>query len=213
MAPLLVGLAILAGLPTTAPDALHGDDPKLYRMADRDDDPKLDQRPPPSVYGKPVARFKLSYRYLWTNGLGEGARSDYHVAQLDFYPISSIVRVGIEAEIGIGVDAYQSWFFLTGLSLGVQYRSRVTPFLDGRFAAGIIGGSTRGASLVSWMLVGGIEGGIEVRVAGRFLVHVAIGWAHPVYSGIDLQTLKPGIDPPRKQFDNDTLTVKVGFGL
>ena len=210
MGPLLVGLAILAGLPATPADAV--DDPKLARMVDPGDDPKTDGgRPrPPSL---PVVRFKLSYRYLWTNGLGEGARSDYHVAELDFYPISSLVRVGISAEIGIGVDAYQSWFFLTGLSLGVQYRARVTPFLDGRIAAGIIGGTARGASLVSWMVVGGLEGGVEIHVAGRFLVSAAIGWAHPVYSAIDLKTLVPGMDPPRKQFDNDTVTVKVGFGL
>ena len=66
---------------------------------------------------------------------------------------------------------------------------RVTPFLEGRFVAGIMGGSYMGQAAVSWIYEGGIDTGIEVYYARRFYVSAAIGWAHPVYGGVDVAAL------------------------
>jgi hypothetical protein len=99
--------------------------------------------------------------------------------------------------------------------LGFQYPARVTPFVEGRFVAGMAGATVLNTPVVSYMYVGGIDGGIELYVVDRFYLTAAIGWAHPVYSGVDLVALRahPMLDPPRKDFATDSLTIKVGIGF
>ena len=102
---------------------------------------------------------------------------------------------------------------MTGASLGLQWPMRVTPFLEGRFAAGIFGGVFQGQAVVSWVYEGGIDTGIEVYVARRFYLSAAIGWAHPVYGGVDVAELNQNQTVVRKDFATDSFTFKVGLGL
>ena len=78
------------------------------------------------------------YRRLWLAS-PDGGDLPFDVAELDFYPVSSFVRFGIEGEVGWGGGTYGLWYFCTGASLGLQWPTRVTPFLEGRFIAGLIG--------------------------------------------------------------------------
>jgi hypothetical protein len=225
----LVGVGILLLAATRAGAAApDDDDPKEYRgelgapaaptTLAAEDDPKLARGASVSrrVWKNthPVPRFKLAYRRLSTHGL-ENDTIDFNVVEIDYYPSSHYFRFGVDTEVGIGSDKYSSWFFTVGGAVGLQYPWRVTPFVDARFIAGLVGGSFMGQSAVSWIYMGGIEGGIEAYVAGRFYVTAAIGWAHPVFSGIDVQYVRehPTLAPARKDFANDTFTFKVGLGL
>jgi hypothetical protein len=176
-------------------------------------------------------RLKLSFRQLWIANL-DGSQLPMHGGQLDVYPLSRRwVRLGLELEGGAGsatVDTHgvDLWYGLAGLSLGVQYPARVTPFVEGRFAAGILGGSLAqavqvspglslgSASTATYLLTGGIDVGIEVYIAGRFYVSAAIGWVHPVYRGVDygaLTSATPAL--VYKDIATDSFTFKLGVGI
>ncbi|MGZ3439985.1 MAG: hypothetical protein ACXVDD_10725 [Polyangia bacterium] len=180
-----------------------------------EDDPKLAR---PTVHAEwwrtehDVPRFKLAYRRVWAAS-PDGGDLPFDVAELDFYPVSKFVRFGLAGEVGYGGGAYGLWYFTTGASLGLQWPMRVTPFLEGRFAAGIVGGTFMGQSAVSWIYEGGIDTGIEVYYVRRFYVSAAIGWAHPVYGGVDVAQLNQNHTVVRENFATDSFTFKIGLGL
>jgi hypothetical protein len=206
---------------------LGDDDPKLARarpqggrvLAD-EDDPKLARGAPPARrrgwprLDHPVPRFKLGYRYLQLASL-DGGTVPAHAASLDFYPLSNLIRFGLSTEAGFTSDTYGTWYLAEGASLGLQWPARVTPFLEGRFLAGLIAGTVLGHAAVSYLYGGGVEAGIEVYYAKRFYVTIALGWVHPVYAGVDIAALmaNPTSNPPRKDFASDSFTLKVGLGL
>jgi hypothetical protein len=223
MAMRVAVLWLLVASPAWAVDDPRGDDdPKLARATppasdDNHDDPKLAREaapPPPRARREhPVPRVKLAFRQLVAAGL-EGGNLTFNGVSLDYYPSSGIFRFGIDTEVGLG-DRYDAWYLTTGAVVGLQYPARVTPFVDGRFVAGLIGGSALGQTVVSYMYTGGIDSGIELYIAGRFYLTAAIGWAHPVYSGIDIAYTRanPKLAPHRKEFADDSFTFKIGFGL
>ncbi len=180
-----------------------------------EDDPKLARGAVHEAWWRTqhdVPRFKLSYRRVWAAS-PDGGDLPFDVAELDFYPVSRFVRFGLAGEFGYGGGNYGLWYFVTGASLGLQLPMRVTPFLEGRFVAGIIGGTFMGQSAVSWIYEGGIDTGVEVYIARRFYVSAAIGWAHPVYGGVDVAALNENQTVVRKDFGTDAFTFKVGLGL
>jgi hypothetical protein len=180
-----------------------------------EDDPKLARAEVHAAWWSgehDVPRFKLAYRRDWAAAL-EGGDLAFDVAELDFYPVSKFVRFGLAGEFGWGGGTYGLWYFVTGASLGLQCPMRVTPFLEGRFVAGVLGGAFMGQSAVSWIYEGGIDTGIEVYYARRFYVSAAIGWAHPVYGGVDVAQLDQNHRIVRQDFAADSLTFKVGLGL
>jgi hypothetical protein len=190
-----------AGTPWVHPDE---DDPKLARV------PVVARsywRPT-----RPVPRLTLSYRRLWAAGL-EGGNQPFDVGEIDFYPVSNLIRFGIEGEFGWAGGNYRLWYAGTGVTLGMQWPARVTPFLVGRFLAGLVGGSFMGSAAVSWIYQGGIDTGVEVYYARRFYISAAIGWVHPVYGGVDVAALNANKVLIRKDFANDSFTFRVGLGL
>jgi hypothetical protein len=201
------------------------DDPKLARasaqpspprVAADEDDPKLARSASPRSRFHPdhqVPRFKLSYRRLTTAGL-EGSPIGFNGGELDVYPASGYLRFGLSAEGGASAS-YSAWYSMVGAALGFQYPWRVTPFVEGRFSAGLIGATLMGQSAVSYIYVGGIDSGIELYLGGRFYLTAAAGWAHPVFRGVDVQQLLayPTATPVLKDFAADTFTFKLGFGL
>jgi hypothetical protein len=234
-------LAFAASLMFVLPAAADDDDPKASRAPQSAPTPAAEPLPPTPARDTPamavdeddpklarglsigrkanwrthhVPRVKLGYRRLSASGL-EGGTIDFNVIELSYYPSSRILRFGMEAAFGWGADAYKSWFFTAGAVLGLQYPWRVTPFLEARFNAGLLGGSFMGQTAVSWVYMGGIDTGIEVYVASRFYLSASIGWVHPTYSGIDVEYVKahPQLDPERKEFANDSFTFKFGLGL
>ena len=182
------------------------DDPKLARGAP--------QRPRDWLrVTHDVPRFALSYRLLWTASL-TGGKLPFDVGELQYFPVSNLIRFGVEGEFGWAGGTYGQWYTLFGATLGLQYPARVTPFIEGRFVAGLSGGSYLGQSVFSWMYQGGLEGGAEIYYARRFYVSLAIGWAHPVYAAVDVAAL---MEKPakiiHKNLSDDTFTFKIGLGL
>jgi hypothetical protein len=108
-----------------------------------------------------------------------------------------------------------AWYAAGGLTFGIQYPWRITPFIEGRFLAGFMGGDVAGQNAVSYTWIGGVDGGIELYVAGRFYLTAAIGWARPFYRGVDIDYMHahPGADTHYTTLSNDTFTFKVGIGL
>jgi len=69
-----------------------------------EDDPKLARAEVHAAWWtRPhdVPRFKLAYRRVWAASL-EGPDLPFDVAELDFYPLSRLVRLGIAGELGEG---------------------------------------------------------------------------------------------------------------
>jgi hypothetical protein len=217
-----LAVALVLALAPTSHAADDDDDPKRTAappapwVLPDEDDPKLARGAPPprAPWWQPqhdVPRFKLCYRRLVVAGL-QGGDQPFDVGELDYYPASGIIRFGIEGEFGWSGGDYGLWYAATGATLGLQWPARVTPFVEGRFVAGLLGGSFMGQSAVSWIYQGGVETGVEVYYARRFYVTAAIGWAHPVYGGVDVAALNRN-QIIRKDFAADTFTFKVGLGL
>jgi hypothetical protein len=205
----------------TRPPALAPAPPSLPPPAslsrrDDEDDPKLGRpTPAPRRWWQPshdVPRFKLTYRYLDLAGLAGGTQH-FDAVGLSVYPLSSLVRLGIDGEFAWGGGPYQMWLATVGLVAGLQYPARVTPFLDGRFVAGVVGGTVMSTTAVSWLYAGGLETGVEIYYARRYYLTLAVGWMHPVYGGIDVNAAMKNGALIMRNFANDTLTFKVGLGL
>jgi hypothetical protein len=220
-------LAIMLLLLSSRAAPADEDDPKIARGASiesepvplpDEDDPKLARggvvrRRFALAINHPVPRVTLAYRRFTTAGL-EGTSLDFNAFELDYYPVSNFIRFGLDSEVGVG-SAYSAWYATVGAVLGMQYPWRVTPFVEGRFTAGLIGASYMGQSAVSYLYVGGLEAGASFYVVSRFHLTASLGWAHPVFSGIDVDYVKahPMLDPARKDFAADTFTFKLGLGL
>jgi hypothetical protein len=176
-------------------------------------------------------RLKASYRLFSLAGL-EGAPMWLHGAQLDVYALSRRwARLGFELEGGggdtrlVGTPARLS-YGLGGLTAAVQYPARVTPFLEGRFVAGVLSGqldgaltiggaSLGGSSATAWAYGGGLETGAEIYVYRRVYLSAALGWMRTTWHGVDVATTMqhPTAGIAYKDLVGDTVTLKLGCGI
>jgi hypothetical protein len=177
-------------------------------------------------------RLKLSYRRFAIANL-DGSSVWLDGAQLDAYALSRRwVRIGFELEGGTGHASFNAngaslSYGLFGLSAGVQYPARVTPFLEGRIAAGVLGGELdralsssgvtlvpAGASVVTYLWGGGLETGVEVYTVGRAYLSASIGWVRTSWSGPDYAALAQNGRGVRTQaLTGDSFTFKLGVGI
>ncbi|MEO6954287.1 MAG: hypothetical protein ABI321_20965 [Polyangia bacterium] len=179
-----------------------------------EDDPKLALR---FRRMHPVAHLDVSYRYLAVADPYGGALP-FHLVEIDGFPLSHYFRLGISAAAG---SSTREGAFLAeiGLGVGVQYPARVTPFLDVKLSAGVIGATIEGKREVSYEYRPTIEAGIEVFVASSFHFTAAVGYAHPIYGGVDGNVIKAQIAAGETPTFNvhsvgwDTVTVRAGFGF
>ena len=176
-------------------------------------------------------RFKLAYRRFAISG-PDGNPITLDGGQLDVYPLSRRwLRLGIEAEGGRGSSDTEQvtarlWYALAGLTAGLQYPARVTPFVEGRVAVGALGGSlsgaatiggaavaTQGLSATTLLYLGGIDVGVEVYAAGRTYLTVALGWVHPVYYGLSTVAVQSTGSTQTTRIAADAFTFKIGAGF
>ena len=182
----------------------------------------------------PNPRLKLAYRRFAIANL-DGSSLWLDGAQLDGYPLSRrYIRAGIELEGGaakVAVEGQKGTFGygLLGLSAGFQYPARVTPFVEGRFAGGVLGGRLEsqtatalppGVTLpttpaATWIYLGGIEAGVELYAVSRVYVSAAIGWTRSTWHGLDYAAMKqnPIGGVKFKDLTGDSVALKIGFGL
>ncbi len=179
----------------------------------------------------PNPRLKLSYRRFALANL-DGTPLWLDGAELDVYPLSRRwVRAGFELEGGgahasLDGNGASLGYGLLGVSAGVQYPWRVTPFVEGRFAGGVLGGSldqplgvggasVSGTSAATWMYGGGIDVGAELYTARRFYLSAAIGWIRTTWHGVDLAAMEanPTGGMQFKDLTGDSFTFKLGCGI
>jgi hypothetical protein len=200
--------------------------------------PVLEPAPEDSVREAPTRRrshanprLKLSYRRFAVAGLDTG-RVPLDGGQLDVYLLSRRwVRLGLEIEGGSGHSSSPAltadlWYGLFGLTVGLQYPARVTPFIEGRAAAGVLGGTLSGQTTIAGTTVsaqgldtatlcylGGVEAGVELYALGRTYLTVALGWVHPVYLGLSPLVIQATGAVRTTKVATDTFTFKVGLGF
>ncbi len=199
-----------------------GDDPKCARgeclplrtVPLEEDDPKLARG---LSRRAPTARVDVAYRFLQIAD-PYGGSLPFHLVEVTGFPVSGIFRLGLSLTAG-GGSRYTSWMADLGVSAGLQYPARVTPYLDLRFSAGVIGAEIVGRKVVSYTYRPTLEGGLEVFVAGRLHLTAAVGWSHPVYGGVDANAIEQAIQMHQnpsytiEPFAFDTVTARVGLGF
>jgi len=181
----------------------------------------------------PNPRLKLSYRRFGITNL-DGTPLWLDGAQLDVYPLSRRwVRAGFELEGGGGHaslegNAASLGYGLAGANVAVQYPWRVTPFVEGRFAGGVLSGNFDGtvtvpgtnvsmsnASAVTWMYGGGLDVGAEFYTVKRLYLSAAVGWVRTTWHGLDVPAMQndPAGGLRYKDLTGDSFTFKLGFGI
>ncbi len=184
---------------------------------------------PPPRHANP--RFKATYRAFSLAGLN-GKSMWLDGAQIDVYPLSRRwIRAGFETEGGTGATSLQGAptavaYGLFGLTAGFQYPARVTPFVEGRFAGGVLSGTVEGAltvggstygdgAVLTYLYGGGIEGGVEVYILGRSYLSAAVGWMRASWHGLDVAEMmaNPQGGMAYKDLKSDCFTFKVGIGI
>ena len=128
----MLRVALLLGLLLTSTTA------RANPWAD-EDDPKIARAHKPR-HSVPVPRFKLAYRYL-PMPMPDATTLTFHAIGFDVYPISTWVRLGFGVDGSYGGGPLRAFYSSISVSLGVQYPWKVTPFLEGRFALGLLGGT------------------------------------------------------------------------
>ena len=178
-------------------------------------------------------RLELSYRRFAVNNL-DGTPVWLDGAQLDVYAVSRpFVRGGLELEGGAGKATLDGGtasvgYGLLGATVGVQYPARVTPFLAGRFAGGVLGGTLQnalsvapgvtvnsGQSGATYIYGGGLDAGFDFFTVGRSYLSASVGWVRTTWRGVDEAAMlkNPQGGMVGKDITGDSFTFKLGIGI
>src|SRR5439155_1757035 len=143
-----------------------------------------------SSSGSITSRHSVLGGFMEADGSKERARA---AAPLHESWAKSAESVAAEDSVNVGAwrsDVYAMGsvrYGLVGVTAGVQYPARVTPFLEGRFVGGVLEGQLdgaltvgettyRGNSATTWIYGGGLETGVEVYLLRRLYLSAALGW-------------------------------------
>jgi hypothetical protein len=202
-----------------------------------DDDARTarDAPPPPEAPAppRPKPRVELGYRSFAIANL-DATRVPLGALELDLYPLSTRwLRGGFSAAAGKGHGAMDGQdvslrYGLLGVTAGLQYPARITPFVQGGAAAGILAGaadgaitvpgtsvSIAGASAATLMWDRGVDVGADLYTVGRLFLSVSVGWLRTSWRGPDLAAMAaaPAAGLRLKDVQTDSMSVKVGVGL
>ena len=182
----------------------------------------------PFAGAHPVPRVKLSYL---RSGIGDGSGGTIplQALHLDLYPLSwRWLRAGVEVEAGRGRGTIlgagmAANYGLLGVNLGLQIPRRITPFVEGRLAAGIIQTRADGALMIpgtpvsvngsggsSFMFTRGVDLGVELYTFGRNYLTAALGIQRTSWqvTGFDAQNAMVS-----KRVSYDSFLFKIGLGF
>jgi hypothetical protein len=191
--------------------------------------------PPPSrAAERPTPRLKLSYE-RFSAGNVDGTGMPLEALHLDMYALSwRWLRLGVDAEAGRGHAKLSGAsasvkYGLLGANAGVQMPGRVTPFFEGRLAAGILGGTLDGAltipgttatvsgvSAATWMYARGLDAGVELYALGPSYVSLGLGWIRTTWGSASYDAMvasRGGAGLTFKDVTHDSFLFKVGVGI
>jgi hypothetical protein len=180
-------------------------------------------------------RLKLSYRSFAISNI-DGPPVALDGVQLDVYPLSrKWIRGGFEVESGVGraglvaSENIRLNYGLLGLVAGLQYPARITPFIEGRAAAGFLHGRLEGSFTVPWApsvevtemsattgIYGhGVDAGAEIYTFGRAYVSASLGWVRTTWLGPDYPAMlrNPSAGMAIGYLTGDSMTFKLGLGI
>jgi hypothetical protein len=164
-----------------------------------------------------VPRVKLGYRRFSfvrpgaTNPVSPSAAATqpFHSLSLDFYPLSSFVRVGLSSQYGWesgGFGGGGDYFVAQSFSVGGQYPGRqFTPFVEALAGGGYMRRLQFGRTIPTAYWQMGIDAGVEFFLSRYAFISAAIGYLHPV-NGFAQETSFASVYV-------DTWSFKLGFGL
>lgn len=191
--------------------------------------------PPPSHAAEhPTPRLKLSYE-RFSAGNVDGTGMPLEALHLDMYALSwRWLRAGVDAEAGRGHAKLSGAsasvkYGLLGVDAGVQIPGRVTPFFEGRLAAGILGGTLDGAltipgttatvsgvSAATWMYARGLDAGVELYALGPSYVSLGLGWIRTTWGSASYDAMvasRGGAGLSFKDVTHDSFLFKLGVGI
>jgi hypothetical protein len=182
----------------------------------------------------PTPRLKLSYERFSAGNI-DGSGMPLEALHLDMYALSfRWMRGGLDAEGGRGKahlgDATASVKYgLLGVNAGFQLPGRITPFVEGRAAAGVLGGTLDGnltipgstlvvsdVSVATWMYATGVDAGTEIYLAGRAYVSLGIGWIRTTWGSATYDAMVASMDGGGLRFQDvrhDSVLFKAGLGI
>lgn len=185
-------------------------------------------RPGSRAYEPPTPRVKLSYMGYGI-GDGEGGTIPLQALHLDMYPLSyRYVRLGVEAEAGRGRGKVFGQngsvnYGLLGVNLGLRIPRRISPFVEGRIAGGVLAPrvdgafmipgtpiSVNGATGATWMVTRGIDLGLEVYTFKRGFISASVGWARTTWRTADFDVQDK---VTFKNVSHDAFLFKIGLGI
>jgi hypothetical protein len=169
-------------------------------------------------------RLKLGYRRFTFAQIGTtqattpAADEAFNVVSLEFYPVSSSIRFGLNTQYGWQEGTFRAngdAFIAGGTSLGFQSPGPVfTPFVEGYAAAGMLqrtkkdlmpASGTGLNSIATAIGQLGIDAGTEVFLAKNFCLSFALGYVHLTNAFARGNALE--------SFSTDTWSFKLGVGL
>jgi hypothetical protein len=187
---------------------------------------------PPSEH--PTPRLKLTYERFSAGNI-DGSPMPLEALHLDMYAVSARwIRGGLDAEGGRGHahlgDATASVKYgLLGVNAGFQLPGRITPFVEGRAAAGVLAGTLDGSltipgstfvvsdvSVATWMYATGVDAGTEIYLAGRAYVSLGIGWIRTTWGSATYDAMVASMDGGGLHFQDvrhDSVLFKAGLGI
>lgn len=136
------------------------------------------------------------------------ASESFESFSLDFYPMSSYLRVGFSSQFGWESGQFQrtgDYFLAESASAGFQIPGRFTPFAEAFAGAGYMRRIQGTASSPTLYWQTGIDAGVEVYFAKRAYVSVALGYLHPGNLFLEQKNLS--------SVNLDTWSLKVGLGI
>jgi hypothetical protein len=192
------------------------------------------QAPPPGPsFDHVTPALELSYERFSAGNVNGGAMP-LEALHLDMYPISwRWFRLGVDAEAGRGhadLDGATASvkYGLLGASAGFQVPMRIMPFVEGRFAGGVLGGTlddpttipgttvtVSNVSAATWMYTRGIDAGVNLYAVSRLHLTVALGWIRSTWGGANYDAIiaATGGNVQFKSVTHDSLLFKIGLGI
>jgi len=159
-------------------------------------------------------RLKLGYRWFSfarmpaAGSTAPTASETFQSVSLDAYPTSSYLRIGFSSQFGWESGQFQrtgDYFLAESASTGFQLPGRFTPFLEGLAGAGYMRRLQAGVSSSTGYYQLGVDGGVEIYLAKRAYVSIALGYLHPGNLFLQQKNLS-GINA-------DTWSLKFGLGI
>jgi hypothetical protein len=231
MNPLLGAAAVLAGYVVSGAERAQ---PGVVEPIAAEPQAVATRQAAPRWYERPTPRLKLSYERFSAGNI-DGSAMPLEALHLDMYALSwEFVRGGLDVEGGRGSahigDAKASVKYgLLGVNLGFQMPGRITPFIEGRGAAGALGGTLNGlvtipgssltvsnVSVITWMYATSVDAGAELYFAGRAYVSLGVGWIRTTWGAARYDAMVASMDGVGLQFQNvshDSLLLKAGLGI